>query len=138
MARRTTVERVRTTNDVFNDRFNGMWGNVKSGAINLRSLRNFAKMCKAIDEYDKDTFTSRDLGVSGMTLSWARSCDVIKSHKRIVERTTTEYQQVDNPDKRITLVRKSKVDSFAPYDSIDYKALAEATTEYILNQIKDI
>ena len=138
MARRTTVEKVITTNDVFNDRFNGMRGNVKSGAINLSSLRNFAKMCKAIDECDKDIFTSRDLGVSSRTLAWARSCDVIKFHRTIVERTRTEYQQVDNPDKRITLVRTSKVDSFAPYDSIDYKALAEATTEYILNQIKDI
>lgn len=139
MARRTgMVERVKTTNDIFNDRFNGMWGNVKSGTINLSSLRNFAKMCKAIDGCDKDAFTARDLGVSGMTLSWARSCGIVKFHRTIVERTRTEYQQVDNPDKRITLVRTSKVDSFAPYKDIDYKALAEATTEYILNQIKDI
>lgn len=139
MARRTgMVERVKTTNDIFNDRFNGMWDNVKSGTINLSSLRNFAKMCKAIDGCDKDAFTARDLGVSGMTLSWARSCGIVKFHRTIVERTRTEYQQVDNPDKRITLVRTSKVDSFAPYKDIDYKALAEATTEYILNQIKDI
>lgn len=139
MARRTgMVERVKTTNDIFNDRFKGKWDNVKSGTIDLSSLRNFAKMCKAIDGCDKDAFTAHDLGVSGMTLFWASSCGIVKYVRTIHERTRTEYQQVDNPDKRITLVRTSKVDSFAPYKDIDYKALAEATTAYILNQIKDI
>lgn len=139
MARRTgMVERVKTTNDIFNDRFKGKWDNVKSGTIDLSSLRNFAKMCRAIDSCDKDTFTARDLGVSGMTLSWARSCCVIKFNRIIYERTRTEYQQVDNPDKRITLVRTSKVDSFAPYKDIDYKALAEYTEQYVINQIKNI
>ena len=140
MARRTRTERTveRTTNELFENRFDGMWGNIKNGTINLSSLRNFAKMCKAIDGCDKDTFTARDLGVSGMTLSWARSCGIIEFNRTIVERTRTEYQQVDNPDKRITLVRTSKVDSFAPYDNVDYKALADATTEYILSQIRGI
>ena len=139
MARRTERTVERTTSELFENRFEGMWhNNTKDGTISLSSLRNFAKMCRAIDSCDKDTFTARDLGVSGMTLSWARSCCVIEFNRKIVERTRTEYQQVDNPDKRITLVRTTKVDSFAPYNNIDYKALAEYTEQYVINQIKNI
>lgn len=138
MARRTgMVERVRTTNDLFNDRFNGTWGNVKRGSINLSSLRNFAKMCRAIG--DRNTiFTAKDLGVSGMTLEYAFRRGIILFNRNDVQETRTEYQQVDNPDNRMVVTRKTRVTYYQPVDGVDYKALAEATTAYILNQIKDI
>ena len=138
MARRTgMVERVRTTNDLLNDRF--YVGNVMHGSISLRSLRNFAKMCKAIDNWsNKTAFTAKDLGVSGITLNYANDCKIIQFNKLIVEETRTEYQQVDNPDKRMVVTRRSKNASYHPVAGVDYKALAEAVEEYVLNQIKNI
>ena len=138
MARRTERTVEKTTNELFFFFFDGIWANTNICTINLSSLRNFAKMCRAIYRYDQDTFTAHDLGVSGATLMWASSCSVIKFNRRVVERTRTEYQQVDNPDKRITLVRTTKLDSFVPYNNIDYKALAEYTEQYVINQIKNI
>jgi hypothetical protein len=138
MARRTgMIERERTTNDLLNDRF---WmGNVKRGSISLRSLRNFAKMCKAIDNWsNKTAFTAKDLGVSAITLNYANDCKIIQFNKLIVEETRTEYQQVDNPDKRMVVTRRSKKASYHPTIGVDYKALAEAVEEYVINQIKNI
>ena len=121
MARRTgMVEKVRTTNDLLNDRF--YVGNVMHGSISLRSLRNFAKMCKAIDNWsNKTAFTEAQ-----------------HAYTDIFEETRTEYQQVDNPDKRMVVTRRSKNASYHPVAGVDYKALAEAVEEYVLNQIKNI
>lgn len=136
MARRTgMVERVKTTNDLFYDRFNGE--NVSHGSINLRSLRNFAKMCRAIG--DRNTpFTAKDLGVSWMTMEYACNSRIILFNRSDVQETKTEYQQVDNPDNRMVVTKKIRVTYYQPVEGIDYHALADATTEYILNQIKDI
>jgi len=136
MARRTERRAVvRTTNDLLNDRF---WGrNVKYGSISLRSLRNFAKMCRAIG--DRNTpFTAKDLGVSGMTLDYAYRNKIILFDKSAIQETKTEYQQVDDPDKRIVITKKTKVTFYQPIEGIDYHALADATTEYILGQIRGI
>lgn len=135
MARRTERTVVRTTNDLLNDRF---WGeNVERGSISLRSLRNFAKMCRAIG--DRNTsFTAKDLGVSGMTLEYAHRNNIILFNKSVIQETKTEYQQVDDPDKRIVITRRAKVTSYQPIGGIDYHALADATTEYILSQIRGI
>lgn len=139
MARRTNNRtETRTTNELFESRFNGMWGNVKHGSINLRSLRNFAKMCKAIDSCDKETFSAKDLGVSGMTTEYGYMHKIIRFNRTDLQETKTEYQQVDNPDNRIVITRKAKVTYFEPVEGIDYKALAEATEEYVINQIKNI
>lgn len=138
--RRAERTETRTTNELFEDRFNGMWGgNIKNGSINLRALRNFAKMCKAIDEWDgKTAFTAKDLGVASATLDFAYRHKIVSFNKMLVKETSIEYQQVDNPDKRTVVTRKTKTASYHPAFGIDYKALAEATEEYVINQIKDI
>lgn len=135
MARRTERTTVRTTNDLLNDRF---WKeNVEYGSISLRSLRNFAKMCRAIGDRNT-TFTAKDLGVSGMTLEYASNHRIILFNRSVIQETKTEYQQVDDPDKRIVITRRAKVTSYQPIEGIDYHALADATEEYVINQIKNI
>lgn len=135
MARRTERTVVRTTNDLLNDRF---WQeNVVRGSISLRSLRNFAKMCRAIGDRNT-TFTAKDLGVSGLTLEYASNHRIILFNQSVIQETKTEYQQVDDPDKRIVITRRAKVTFYQPVEGIDYHALADATTEYILSQIRGI